>query len=274
MSTPEQSAHPPAVTTSYDGPVAVITLDRPERRNAVDSPTALALARAVEAADADEAVSVLVLTGAGGVFCAGADLKALAGGDRVDDPDALTDDSAGSLGPMGPTRMRTTKPVIAAIEGPAVAGGLELALWADLRVVAGDATLGVFCRRFGVPLIDLGTVRLPRLIGHSRAMDLILTGRGIDGVEAERIGLANRVTAPGEALATAVALAHDLAALPQRCLRNDRLSALEQWDLSEDDAMRNELARGLDTIGSGETLGGATRFASGAGRHGRPSDVG
>ncbi len=198
---------------------------------------------------------MIVLTGAGGVFCAGADLKALAEGDRVDDPDGFTDTSAGSRGPMGPTRLRTTKPVIAAIEGPAVAGGLELALWADLRVVASDAVLGVYCRRFGVPLIDLGTVRLPRLIGHSRAMDLILTGRGIDGVEAERIGLANRVTAPGEALATAVALAHDLAALPQRCLRNDRLSALEQWDLSEDDAMRNELARGLDTIGSGETVG-------------------
>lgn len=259
--------HPdrPSVTTSYDGPVAVITLDRPERRNAVDSATALALALAIEAADADEAVSVLVLTGAGGAFCAGADLKALAEGDRLDAPDEFTDTGRG---PMGPTRLRTAKPVIAAIEGPAVAGGLELALWADLRVVAADATLGVYCRRFGVPLIDLGTVRLPRLIGHSRAMDLILTGRGIDGIEAERIGLANRVTAPGEALATAVALAHDLAALPQRCLRNDRLSALEQWDLSEDDAMRNEFARGVDTIGSGETVGGAVRFSAGAGRHG------
>ncbi len=253
------------MTTSYDGSVAVITLDRPERRNAVDSATAGSLAEAIEAADADEAVSVLVLTGAGGVFCAGADLKALAQGDRVDDPVGL---STAGRGPMGPTRLRTAKPVIAAVEGPAVAGGLELALWADLRVVASDATLGVFCRRFGVPLIDLGTVRLPRLIGHSRAMDLILTGRGIDGVEAERIGLANRVTAPGEALATALALAHELAALPQRCLRSDRLSALEQWDLSEDDAQRNELAHGLATIGSGETLSGATRFAGGAGRHG------
>jgi enoyl-CoA hydratase len=268
MSAPEQASRP--VTTSYDGAVAVVTIDRPERRNAVDSATALALALAIEAADADEAVSVLVLTGAGGAFCAGADLQALAAGDRVDDPDAL---SAEGRGPMGPTRLRTAKPVIAAIEGPAVAGGLELALWADLRVVASDATLGVYCRRFGVPLIDLGTVRLPRLIGHSRAMDLILTGRGIDGVEAERIGLANRVCPPGEALATAVALAHDLAALPQRCLRNDRLSALEQWDLSEDDAMRNEMARGLDTIGSGETLGGATRFAGGAGRHGAAASV-
>lgn len=265
MKTPENRFDPPPVTTSYDGPVAVITLDRPDRRNAVDSRTALALALAVEAADADDAVAVIVLTGAGGVFCAGADLKALAEGDRVDTPDDLSDTGRG---PMGPTRLRTAAPVIAAIEGPAVAGGLELALWADLRVVAADATLGVYCRRFGVPLIDLGTVRLPRLIGHSRAMDLILTGRGIDGVEAERIGLANRVTAPGEALATAVALAHDLAALPQRCLRNDRLSALEQWDLSEDDAIRNEFARGLDTIGTGETVSGAERFAGGAGRHG------
>lgn len=251
-----------SVHTSYDGAVAVVTIDRPERRNAVDRHTATALADAIEAADADPAVAVLVLTGAGGVFCAGADLQALAAGEE---PNDVAHDGRG---PMGPTRLRTTKPVIAAIEGPAVAGGLELALWADLRVVAADATLGVYCRRFGVPLIDLGTVRLPRLIGHSRAMDLILTGRGIDGVEAERIGLANRVTAPGEALATAVSLAHDLAALPQQCLRNDRLSAIEQWDLSQDDAMRNELTRGLDTLASGETLDGAARFSSGAGRHG------
>lgn len=250
------------VSTTYDGQVAVVTIDRPERRNAVDRPTAAALADAIEAADADPAVAVLVLTGAGGVFCAGADLQALAAGEQPNDV------TLEGRGPMGPTRLRTSKPVIAAIEGPAVAGGLELALWADLRIVAADATLGVYCRRFGVPLIDLGSVRLPRLIGHSRAMDLILTGRGIDGVEAERIGLANRVTAPGEALATALALAHDLAALPQQCLRNDRLSALEQWDLSEDDAMRNELTRGLDTLSSGETFAGATRFADGAGRHG------
>ncbi|MDE0777017.1 MAG: crotonase/enoyl-CoA hydratase family protein [Nocardioides sp.] len=272
MSTSSPPAQPPAqppVNTSYvgsDRAVAVVTIDRPGRRNAVDSATAALLAGEIEAADADDAVAVIVLTGAGGVFCAGADLKALAEGDRLDAPDEPTDTGRG---PMGPTRLRTSTPVIAAIEGPAVAGGLELALWADLRVVASDATLGVYCRRFGVPLIDLGTIRLPRLIGHSRAMDLILTGRGIDGVEAERIGLANRVTAPGEALATAVALAYDLAALPQQCLRNDRLSALEQWDLSEDEAMRNEFSRGLETIGSGETLGGAARFAGGAGRHGR-----
>ena len=169
---------------------------------------------------------------------------------------------------MGPTRLRLGKPVIAAIEGPAVAGGFELAVWCDLRVAAADATLGIYCRRFGVPLVDLGTVRLPRLIGHSRAIDLILTGRGIDGVEAERIGLVNRVAPPGEALDVAVALADELAALPQVCMRNDRLSALEQWDLDEAAATRNEAARGRATIASGETIAGAARFASGAGRHG------
>lgn len=239
----------------------VVTIDRPERRNAVDSVTATALYDAFAAFDADDNASVAVLTGAGGCFCAGADLKALSGGDRRPVSDT-------GPGPMGPTRMRLGKPVIAAIEGPAVAGGLELALWCDLRVAASDATLGVYCRRFGVPLVDLGTVRLPRLIGHSRAMDLILTGRGIDGVEAERIGLVNRVVPPGEALSAAVALAKELAALPQRCMRNDRLSAIEQWDLPEDAAMRNEAARGRETIASGETLEGAARFAAGAGRHG------
>ncbi|MGA8255742.1 MAG: crotonase/enoyl-CoA hydratase family protein [Nocardioides sp.] len=249
------------VQVTHDGAVAVVTINRPDRRNAVDSSTATALADAIEAADADPQVSAIVLTGAGGTFCAGADLKALSEGDsnRLE----IT-----GRAPMGPTRMRTSKPVIAAVEGHAVAGGLELALWADLRVAASDATFGVYCRRFGVPLIDLGTVRLPRLIGHSRAMDLILTGRGIDGVEAERIGLVNRVTEPGAALVTAVALGHELAALPQTCLRHDRASALEQWGLSEDDAWRNEFTHGLETIGSGETLSGAGRFAGGAGRHG------
>lgn len=245
----------------------VVTIDRPERRNAVDSVTATALYDAFAAFDADDNASVAVLTGAGGCFCAGADLKALSGGDRRPVSDT-------GPGPMGPTRMRLGKPVIAAIEGPAVAGGLELALWCDLRVAASDATLGVYCRRFGVPLVDLGTVRLPRLIGHSRAMDLILTGRGVDGVEAERIGLANRVTAPGAALDAAVALAHELAALPQRCLRNDRLSVLEQWDLDLDAAILNEARRGRDTIDSGETLDGARRFAAGAGRHGTPTTPG
>jgi len=257
---PHESETDPVLVAVVDG-VATVTLNRPARRNAVDSETARRLEAAIAGAVADDDVAIIVLTGADGCFCAGADLQALAAGDVRDlGPEAI--------GPMGPTRMRTTKPVIAAIEGPAVAGGLELALWADLRVAAEDAVLGVYCRRFGVPLIDLGTVRLPRLIGHSRAMDLILTGRGIDGVEAERIGLVNRVTAPGEALAVAQQLARDLAALPQECLRHDRLSALEQWDLTEEEAMRNEMEHGLAVIGSGETLDGAGRFVAGAGRHG------
>ncbi len=243
------------------GPVRIVTIDRPERRNAVDSTTAALLLEAFEAFDADETLAVAVLTGSGGYFCAGADLKALAEGDRR----PVSDDGPG---PMGPTRLRLGKPVIAAIEGPAVAGGFELAVWCDLRVAAADATLGIYCRRFGVPLVDLGTVRLPRLIGHSRAIDLILTGRGIDGVEAERIGLVNRVAPPGEALDVAIALADELAALPQVCMRNDRRSALEQWDLDEAAATRNEAARGRATIASGETIAGAARFASGAGRHG------
>jgi enoyl-CoA hydratase len=244
-----------------DGAVRVVTIDRPERRNAVDAASAALLLEAFSSFDDDDALSVAVLTGAGGYFCAGADLKALLAGDRR----PVSDDGPG---PMGPTRLRLGKPVIAAIEGPAVAGGLELALWCDLRVAARDATLGVYCRRFGVPLVDLGTVRLPRLIGHSRAIDLILTGRGVDGVEAERIGLVNRVVEPGQALATAIDLARELAALPQVCMRNDRLSAIEQWDLDDDEAMRNEAARGRATIESGETRDGASRFAAGAGRHG------
>jgi enoyl-CoA hydratase len=246
------------------GPVRVVTIDRPERRNAVDSTAAAALLDAFEQFDADQALAVAVLTGAGGYFCAGADLKALLDGDRR----PVADDGPG---PMGPTRLRLTKPVIAAIEGPAVAGGLELALWCDLRVVAADAVLGVYCRRFGVPLVDRGTINLPRLIGHSRAMDLLLTGRGVDGVEAERIGLANRVTAPGEALGVAIDLAEELAALPLRCMRNDRLSAIEQWDLDLDAATANEARRGRDTIASGETQAGAGRFAAGEGRPGAPS---
>ncbi len=254
------------VRVTDHGVVRVVAIDRPERRNAVDSVTAGLLLDAFEAFDADTTSSVAVLTGTGGCFCAGADLKALADGDRRPVGDT-------GPGPMGPTRLRLSKPVIAAIEGPAVAGGLEMALWCDLRVAASDATLGVYCRRFGVPLVDLGTVRLPRLIGHSRAMDLILTGRGIDGTEAERIGLVNRVVAPGTALDAAVELAGELAALPQLCMRNDRLSALEQWDLSEDAAMVNEVARGRATIASGETLAGAARFASGAGRHGGRASV-
>lgn len=243
------------------GRVAVVTIDRPEVRNAVDVPTARALADAFRRFDGDEGAMVAVLTGAGGYFCAGADLKAVAGGEQRDfSPDAD--------GPMGPTRMRLSKPVIAAIEGHAVAGGLELALWCDLRVVAEDAVLGVFCRRFGVPLIDLGTIRLPRLIGHSRAMDLILTGRAVPAKEAAWMGLANRVVPTGKALDSAIDLAEEIASHPQRCMRSDRRSAIEQWDFSEEEAMQNELRLGVDTMESGETLAGATRFRDGAGRHG------
>jgi enoyl-CoA hydratase len=250
------------VRSEADGPVAVVTIDRPEVRNAVDGPTADALREAFEAFDADDARAVAVLTGAGGAFCAGADLKAVSEGRG----NRVTDDGPG---PMGPTRMTLSKPVLAAIEGHAVAGGLELALWCDLRVAARDAVLGVYCRRFGVPLIDLGTVRLPRLIGHGRAMDLILTGRGVPGDEALAIGLVDRVTESGGALAAAVALAHELAALPQACLRNDRRSAIEQWGLTENEAMRNELRLGRATLESGESLEGAQSFAAGRGRHGR-----
>jgi len=254
-----------AVRVDTDGDVSIVTIDRPAVRNAVDAPTAAALADAFRAFDADPTQSVAVLTGAGGTFCAGADLKAVAAGRRM----RLASDGDG---PMGPTRMRLKKPVLAAVEGHAVAGGLELALWCDLRIAARDAVFGVYCRRFGVPLIDLGTVRLPRLIGHSRAMDLILTGRGVSGDEAMGMGLVNRLVEPGRALPEAMALAHDLARLPQRCLRSDRLSALEQWDLSWDDAVRNEFGRGLEVIVSGETADGAARFAAGAGRHGASAD--
>jgi enoyl-CoA hydratase len=241
--------------------VAVVTIDRPDVRNAVDVPTAHALADAFRRFDTDDAALVAVLTGAGGTFCAGADLKAVAAGEARDfSPEAD--------GPMGPTRMRLDKPVIAAIEGHAVAGGLELALWCDLRVVAEDAVLGVFCRRFGVPLIDLGTIRLPRLIGHSRAMDLILTGRPVPAKEAAWMGLANRVVPTGQAREAAIELAREIAAHPQRCMRGDRRSAIAQWGMSEHEAMRTELRLGLETIESGETVSGAKRFRDGVGRHG------
>jgi enoyl-CoA hydratase len=252
-----------SVSVTTDGPVAVVTIDRPEVRIAVDGPTAVALADAFAGFDGDPGLAVAVLTGAGGTFCAGADLKALASGE----PRPVSVSPEGN-GPMGPTRMELSKPVVAAVEGHAVAGGFELALWCDLRVAARDAVFGVYCRRFGVPLIDLGTVRLPRLIGHSRAMDLILTGRGVGGDEALQMGLANRLSEPGQALPTATELAHQLAGLPQRCLRSDRRSAYEQWGMSEREAMINEVRHGLDTIRSGETLTGAQRFAAGEGRHG------
>jgi enoyl-CoA hydratase len=248
-----------------DGPVTVVTIDRPERRNAVDSVCADQLRETFLAFDADHAQSVAVLTGAQGTFCAGADLKGIAEGDRRPIPDD-------GPGPMGPTRLTLSKPVIAAVEGYAVAGGIELALWCDLRVAAEDAIFGVFCRRFGVPLCDLGTIRLPRLIGHSRAMDLILTGRAVVAPEAHSLGLVNRVVAPGQARDAAIALAHQLAALPQFCLRSDRMSALEQWGMTEEEAAVNEARRGREVISSGETLAGAARFAGGEGRGGAAID--
>ena len=254
-----------SVTLTSEGPVTIVTIDRPDVRNAVDGPTAAALAEAFRAFDTDEASSVAILTGAGGTFCAGADLKAVSEG-RGNRVNRLPDD-----GPMGPSRMFLSKPVIAAVEGYAVAGGLELALWCDLRVAANDAVFGVFCRRWGVPLIDGGTIRLPRLIGHSQALDLILTGRGVSGEEALRMGLANRLSEPGHALEEAIALASELAALPQGCLRSDRRSAYEQWDLSMEDALARETELGLEVIRSGETQAGAARFAAGAGRHGQPA---
>jgi len=249
-----------SVRTERDGAVVVVTIDRPEVRNAVDRRTAAELAGAFAAFDRDDSLSVAVLTGADGTFCAGADLKAVSAGD----PNRVEPDGDG---PMGPTRMLLGKPVVAAIEGYAVAGGLELALWADLRVAARDAVLGVFCRRWGVPLVDGGTVRLPRLVGESRALDLVLTGRPVGAEEAERIGLVNRVVEPGEARAAAVALAHELAAFPQTCLRNDRLSLLLSAGLAEREAMAQELEYGARSLAA-DSLAGATRFADGAGRHG------
>lgn len=250
------------VCITRDGEITVVAIDRADRRNAVDGPTARALYDAFMAFETDDAASVAILTGNGGNFCAGADLKAIAGGggNRV----APT----GDFGPMGPTRLKLSKPVIAAVEGFAVAGGLELALWCDLRVAARGAVFGVFCRRFGVPLIDLGTVRLPRLIGQSRAMDLILTGRPVDAEEALAMGLANRVVADGEALDAAIALGRQIAAFPQGCLRNDRLSALDQWSLDWTAATTREIELGMATLASGETVAGAARFAGGQGRGG------
>lgn len=249
------------VLTEKQRGVTTIVLNRPECRNAVDRPTAEELADAFRAFEADDEARAAVLTGAGGYFCAGADLKAFAErrGNRL---------SSDGDGPMGPSRMRLSKPVIAAIAGHAVAGGLELALWCDLRVMERDAVLGVFCRRWGVPLIDGGTVRLPRLIGLSRALDLILTGRPVGSEEALAMGLVNRVTAPGESRAAAEALAEGIARFPQRCLLSDRRSAYDQMDLAFEAALDHEFRLGLETIQSGETLDGAARFADGAGRHG------
>jgi enoyl-CoA hydratase len=246
----------------------VVAITRPEVRNAVDLPTAEALHDAFVRFDASDHLDVAVLTGADGTFCSGADLKAVAGGhgNRV-----VADPSA--MGPMGPTRLQLGKPTIAAIEGFAVAGGLELALWCDLRVAATTATLGVYCRRWGVPLVDGGTVRLPRLIGQSRAMDLILTGRGVSADEALQMGLVNRVAAHGQALVAAIELAEQLSRFPQRCLRSDRQSATDQWSMSPQDALLHETVLGLRTIASGETGTGAARFAAGKGRSGSFDDI-
>lgn len=242
--------------------IAIVTIDRPEVRNAVDGPTAAELADAFRRFEADDRLAVAILTGAHGTFCAGADLKAVSQGRG----NRVTEDGDG---PMGPSRMLLSKPVIAAVEGWAVAGGLELAVWCDLRVAARDAVFGVYCRRWGVPLCDGGTIRLPRLIGQSHALDMILTGRGVSGDEALRIGLANRLVETGQALDGALELARRIASFPQLCLRNDRRSAYEQWSMTLPDALLHETRLGLDVIRSGETLAGASRFASGAGRHGK-----
>ncbi len=251
-----------AVSLERRGRVALVTLARPERKNAVDLPTARALYDIFKQFDADAALDVAVFTGAGDTFCAGADLKAVAEGER------RPVEKDGDFGPMGPTRLKLGKPVIAAIEGHAVAGGLELALWCDLRVAGRSAIFGVFNRRFGVPLIDLGTVRLPRLIGHGRALDLVLTGRVVDADEALAIGLVNRVVDDGKALDVALEIAQQLSSFPQVGLRSDRLSLLEQWGMTEDAAARNEVSHGLRAIETGEMFKGAARFAGGEGKHG------
>jgi enoyl-CoA hydratase len=250
------------VRYEFDPPVATVVIDRPEVRNAVDPETAEALVDAFRAFDADPSLSVGILTGSGDTFCAGYDLKAVAAGAPF-----VGDERS----PMGPARMLLSKPVIAAVEGYAVAGGFELALWCDLRVASRTAVFGVFNRRFGIPLVDLGTIRLPRLIGHSRAMDVILTGRAVGAEEAFQMGLANRLVEPGQALDAAKTLAREIAAFPQNCVRSDRLSAYEQWSLPIDQAIENEFARGTEVIESGETVEGAKRFAGGVGRHGEGS---
>jgi enoyl-CoA hydratase len=247
--------------TETDGDVLVVTIDRPEVRNAVDGDTARALYDAFKDFDGDDSLAAAVLSGSAGTFCAGADLKQVAGGSPVR---KLQPDEA----PMGPTHLLLNKPVIAAVEGHCVAGGLELAIWCDLRVAASDAIFGVYCRRWGVPLIDGGTVRLSRMLGHSHALDLILTGRGVSGEEARTMGLANRLVEPGTALDEAVVMAKQLAAFPPNCLRADRRSSYEQWGMPLDDALARERELGVEVLRSGETQAGAARFASGAGRHG------
>lgn len=256
------------VLTRRDGALLTVTINRPAVRNAVDGPTAAALNAAFADFDADDSLAVAVLTGAGDNFCAGADLKAIGDperGNRIDPEGVLP-------GPMGPTRMQLSKPVIAAVSGYAVAGGLELALWCDLRIADSSAVFGVFCRRWGVPLIDGGTVRLPRIIGQGRALDMILTGRPVPADEALAMGLADRVVARGRALEAALALATEIASFPQQCLRADRASALAQWDLPLAEALRREGAGGYPVVAA-EAVAGAGRFAAGAGRHGSFDDT-
>lgn len=247
-----------------DGAIVVVTIDRPEVGNAIDRPTAAALADAFRRFDADAERAVAVLTGAGDRFCCGADLKAM----RAGDAERITRVAPDGDGPVGPTRMLLRKPVIAAVEGYAVAGGLELAAWCDLRVAASNAVFGVFCRRWGIPLMDGGTVRLPRLVGQSHALDLILTGRGVSGDEALRMGLANRLVPPGEALVAATALARDIASRPQAALRSDRRSAYEQWSLDLDAALLGEYHHGVAAVESGELVAGLEAYAAGAWRGG------
>jgi enoyl-CoA hydratase len=251
-----------AIRYETDAPIVVITIDRPDVANAIDRPTAEALADAFRRFEADESLAVAVLTGANDTFCAGADLKAM---QEPGAPRASRVEPDGD-GPVGPTRMLLAKPVIAAVEGHAVAGGLELAAWCDLRVAAEDAVFGVYCRRWGIPLMDGGTIRLARLLGHSHALDLVLTGRGVSGEEALRMGLANRLVPPGETLAAATALAHDVASRPQAALRSDRLSSYEQWSMTLEEALANEYRHGMATLQTGEMFSGLEKYASGAWR--------
>lgn len=265
-----------SVRSEKRGAITLVTLDRPDVKNAVDGKTAAALADAFLAFERDDAAKVAVFHGANGTFCAGADLKAMMAGRGSGEGNPMEDPGTGSdfdpltpKGPMGPSRMLLTKPVIAAISGYAVAGGIELALWCDMRVVEEDAVMGVFCRRWGVPLVDGGTVRLPRLIGHARAMDLILTGRPVEAEEALAIGLANRIAPRGKALDVALKLAQDISKFPQDCLRGDRMSAYQQWDLGYDEAMANEFAHGRQSIASPQLREGVSGFVAGKGRGGK-----
>lgn len=255
-----------SVKIERSGRVTTVILSRPERRNAIDGATADALARAIRDFDADGDADVAVLWGEGGHFCGGADLKAFA-----EDPAQMRLATDGDA-PLGVSRMQLSKPVIAAVSGYAVAGGLELACWCDLRVAEESAVFGVFCRRFGVPLIDGGTVRLPRLIGHGRALDLVLTGRAVHADEALAMGLVDRVVPDGDSRGAAEALAASLSRFPQQCLRHDRLSCYEQWGMALDEAMRNEFRHGQESLASGDAHAGAERFRKGEGKHGSFAD--